>query len=324
MKISLKHITVLLVLFCINSASVFSSEIELKGQWKFKIGDDKNWASPAYDDVGWKTIKAPLRWEDQGFRGYDGFAWYRKTFRIDNVFKGHVLMLELGYVDDVDEVFFNGVKIGQSGSFPPFSSTAYNAKRQYTIPSGLVRFGGENLIAVRVYDSQLSGGIVGGNLRIYSTGMSLDLDVDLSGKWNLNRGRETNLENAKPIIVPGMWENQGFDYDGYAVYSRTFICPEELTTHRVVLLAGRIDDLDRVYINGQYVGSTGKYFERICENNHLAFRNYFIPPGILNAGENFIEIKVYDEAYDGGIVEGTVGIVTQDKFRAYWKAKRKK
>lgn len=311
------------VLLFAGNMSSFSGEINLNGEWKLRIGDNKNWANPAFNDADWAVINAPKSWEDQGFRGYDGMAWYRKTITVGSDFQGQDLVLQLGYIDDIDEVFVNGQKIGQTGSFPPSYSTAYNALRRYPLPGKFLRFGKENVIAIRVYDSQLEGGIVGGDLKIYSEGKSLNLDIDLSGNWMLNRGMESDPSKAKPIIVPGMWENQGFDYDGYAVYATRFAVPKHLVGERMVLLAGRIDDIDRVYINKQYVGSTGKYFDRICDENYREFRNYFIHPEVLKAGENSIEIKVYDEHGEGGIIQGPVGIVTQKKFREYWKSKRK-
>jgi sialate O-acetylesterase len=70
-------------------------------------------AERLYNDDDWSEIKVPARWEDEGYRGYDGFAWYRKKVRVPSVFKNRNVYLELGYIDDVDEVYFNGEKIGQ-------------------------------------------------------------------------------------------------------------------------------------------------------------------------------------------------------------------
>lgn len=325
MKKLLKHTCFLFLVlsFVALPFTSFSNEINLNGEWKFKIGDNKDWAEPGFNDSGWSTVKAPSPWEDQGFRGYDGYAWYRKTIKIEKTFQDQDLILQLGYIDDIDEVFINGQKIGQSGSFPPKFWTAYKALRKYLIPTNILRFGQENVIAVRVYDSQLEGGIVGGNLKIYSVGKSIDLDVDLSGNWMWNKGMDSNASQALPILVPGMWENQGINYDGYAVYTKHFNLPKQLVNERLVLVAGRIDDVDRIYINDEFVGSTGDYINRKWSGTFNEFRNYFIAPGMLKAGENAIEIKVYDEHGGGGIVEGPIGIITQQKFREYWKSKRK-
>ena len=324
MKEFIKHIIFLiLVNILVLPLDSFAAEINLNGKWKFRIGDDYSWANPGFNDSEWGSIEAPSSWENQGFRGYDGFAWYRKTVIIGNDFQNQELVLQLGYIDDIDEVFVNGQKIGQSGSFPPNYSTAYNALRKYSLPHQLLNFGKKNVIAIRVYDSQLEGGIIGGDLKIYSEGKALEMDVNLSGKWMWNKGMEPSSSQARPIIVPGFWENQGINYDGYAVYFTRFILPKQLVNERLVLLGGRIDDVDIVYINGQFIGSTGDYIKRDCGECYREFRNYFIAPGTLKHGENLIEIKVYDRHGEGGIVQGPIGIITQQKFREYWKSKRK-
>lgn len=300
-------------------------EKDLRGLWKFRIGDHYEWASTAYDDSDWDDIRVPARWENEGFRGYDGYAWYRTQVTLDNDLKNKTLVLELGYVDDVDEVFINGIKVGQTGAFPPHYSTAYNALRKYQIPSDIIRYGQKNLIAVRVYDSQLEGGIISGNVRIFSAGVLPPFQIDLTGTWLFNKGRKFDPADHEQIQVPGHWENQGYNnYDGYAVYTKRLKVPVDMVSKRLVLLAGKIDDSDQLYINGQLIAQTGDYNDWHNRNFYSDFRNYFIPPGIFTANkENIIEIRVLDVGGDGGIYEGPVGLMTQEQFRMYWKSKRK-
>ena len=318
--------TFLLCVFLANLAvAAEPDEIDLRGAWKFRIGDRTEWSLPDYADGDWDNIRVPARWENEGFRGYDGFAWYRKKVYLPASLTGKELILELGYVDDIDEVFINGMKIGQTGSFPPHFSTAYNARRKYTIPGKALRLGQENLIAVRVYDSMLDGGIVSGNIRIYSTGMLPPFAMDLTGTWLFNKGKVFDEQNHTTIQVPGAWENQGYNnFDGYAVYTRKIRVTKELASQRLVLLAGRIDDADMVFINGTFVGQTGNYSGRSSNLMYSEFRNYFLPPGIMKAGEdNLLEIRVFDSGGEGGILEGKVGLMTQDQFRAWWRSQRK-
>ena len=318
---------ILIIALLFNSAVLASAfepvEKDLRGMWKFRIGDHKEWSSSSYDDSGWEDIRVPARWEDEGFRGYDGYAWYRNSVVFPEEMKQKSLVLELGYIDDADEVYINGVKIGQTGSFPPRFSTAYTALRKYNIPNEVIHFGEKNLIAVRVYDAMLDGGIVSGNLRIYSSGNLPPFDINLTGVWQFNKGRSIDEYRTEPIQVPGFWENQGYNgYDGYAVYSKKIIVSEKLASQRLVLLAGRIDDTDMVFINGKYVGQTGS-FNEWTGDYYREFRNYFIPPNRFKPGENILEIRVHDSGGDGGISQGPVGIMTQDQFREYWKSKRK-
>ena len=114
-----------LFLFFISSPSI-SQVINLNGSWKFNIGDKSSWAAANFDDSGWELIHAPSPWEEEGFNGYDGFAWYRKKFDGRKLEKEGSYYLGLGYIDDSDVVYLNGQLIGFSGSMPPKFKTAYN------------------------------------------------------------------------------------------------------------------------------------------------------------------------------------------------------
>ena len=98
--------------------------LSLRGTWRFSIGDNEDWAEPAFDDSDWERIYVPSEWEDEGFRGYSGHAWYRKTFDFDAPEDLSAFSLVLGKIDDVDQVFLNGELIGSTGSFHPNYHTA--------------------------------------------------------------------------------------------------------------------------------------------------------------------------------------------------------
>jgi len=83
--------------------------IDLKGEWRFEIGDNQDFARPNFNDSKWEKMKVPSRWEDQGFPGYDGYAWYRISFKAPQKMQTHHLYLKLGRIDDVDRVYLNGV-----------------------------------------------------------------------------------------------------------------------------------------------------------------------------------------------------------------------
>jgi cephalosporin-C deacetylase-like acetyl esterase len=138
------------------------------GGWQFKTGDDKAWASPQWKDADWHNIAVGMTWEAALLKdGYDGFAWYRKTIIVPEhlkktVKRGKSMILKLGMIDDADETFFNGVKIGAKGKFPPDYASAWDEPRQYLVPFELIRFGEPNVIAVRVYDQMGGGGLHSG------------------------------------------------------------------------------------------------------------------------------------------------------------------
>jgi hypothetical protein len=333
MKLNAKLVTALF--FVCVSAVCHAEEIDwrlvinLAGNWKFSIGDNLKWASPTYDDQDWETMRVPARWEQEGFNGYNGFAWYRTSFNgaeLKN--KNKSFNLFLGYIDDSDEVYFNGHLIGTSGSMPPNFQTAYNALRNYYIPTEYINFNGRNVIAVRVFDTTLDGGIVSGDIGVYSDFDDRGITVNLRGMWDFmllkeqfGRARpEQFMNNTKhepplnskwqKISVPVPWDHQGFqEYDGSAWYRKQFEIPKALAGEELVLVLGKIDDADHTYFNGKLVGST---------TQHDKLRVYNIPSELVNAGGfNIILIYVEDYTGAGGIYDGPVGVMKQTEFTRY-------
>lgn len=304
----------------------------LRGSWLFSIGINEEWISPKFNDTNWETVRVPSPWEDQGYNGYNGYAFYRKKINISSSYKGRMLYLKLGYIDDVDEVYLNGHKIGSTGTFPPEYNTAYNAERIYYIPEEDIIFDGQNQIAVKVYDSTQQGGIVSGDIGLYGGKASVNFDVNLQTTWKFQTGDDLrrkepdyNDSGWSEIFVPAKWEDQGYrDYDGTAWYRKT-VTYQSSTDEKMVILLGKIDDADQVYINGTLVGSTGKFPDRDNPDpsygaEYSAFRGYFIPDGLLKKNQkNVIAVRVIDTGGDGGIYEGPVGIISQTKYIEYWR-----
>ena len=150
--------------------------ILLGDTWKFKTGDDPAYAEPGFDDSGWAVIESGKTWEEQGYAGYDGYAWYRQTVKIPAGLREMSesqggLTLKPGLIDDVDITFFNGEIIGQTGNLPPVYQTGYGQPRVYDIPADKVRWGEENLIAIRVYDGGGGGGIYSGPVSLMVSGV---------------------------------------------------------------------------------------------------------------------------------------------------------
>ena len=136
---------------------------------KFLTGDNPAWSGIDYNDSAWKDIKVGEVWQRQGFPGYHGLAWYRIHVIIPSSLKNNAswqdsLRLYLAHVNDVDETFLNGVKVGQIGRFPD-EAGGYASKwpsiRQYHIAATnpVIKWDKENIIAIRVYDGGGTGGI---------------------------------------------------------------------------------------------------------------------------------------------------------------------
>jgi DUF1680 family protein len=127
-------------------------------QWKFQTGDNYDFAKPEFDDASWKLIKVDTFWEKQGYENYDGIAWYRAHVVIPSSLKEknttvQALHLSLGPIDDGDETFINGEKVG--------GMWGWNTNRSYIVPFNLIRWDKENIIAIRVNDTAGNGGIYG-------------------------------------------------------------------------------------------------------------------------------------------------------------------
>ena len=304
--------------------------VSLSGYWKFSIGDDIRWASPAYDDSQWDQLSVPGGWENQGYNEYNGYAWYRKTFKVEDIPAHTPIYLVLGQIDDADAVYLNGKLLGKSGKFPPDFVTAYDKTRKYIIPAGYLKENAENIVAVQVYDTYLDGGIVGGPTGLYTDADMAYLRVNMSGKWKFHTGDNKDWKSPdfndagwKSIQVPSEWENEGYsDYDGYAWYRFRFKLPQGFTSGDYYLSLGKIDDTDQVYLNGKYIGSVhdlkkdGDFRRSGWEFN--ARRLYKIEEGLLSLnGVNTLAVRVYDGQQRGGIYEGPIGIMSAENYRRY-------
>jgi sialate O-acetylesterase len=321
---------VLAGIFGIANAENLRKITSLSGYWKFSIGDDISWANPAFNDSGWDKIAVPAQWENEGYKDYNGFAWYRRTFNPGTVPANTTIYLMLGRIDDVDEVYLNGKLIGKSGQFPPNYESAYNRTRKYIIPDDCLKKDGENVIAVRVYDSYLEGGIVDGLIGIYVDEDNELLSLDLRGKWKFHSGNdkdwkspEFNDEDWTLINVPDYWENEGYeDLDGYAWYRVKFKVPENLNAGDLYLSLGKIDDVDDVYLNGEFVGNVydmRRNFEYTWNGWECNVRRiYKVKDGLLKRnGMNTLAVRVHDDQGLGGIYEGPIGIMTAENYREY-------
>ena len=323
------QIALIFIVLC-GTTKLFGNDLErivnLNKNWKFAIGDYQKWASPKFNDDNWERISVPSEWENQGFQGYDGYAWYRTEFTLDAIYDEDNIYLNLGYIDDVDEVYVNGVLVGFSGTFPPNYWTAYNAKRIYNVPRELIKFDKKNIIAVRVYDAQLGGGIVSGDIGIYVNQNSIAVEFDLSGIWDFKIGdnsdwsrKDLNTHDWINTMVPGFWRHIGYsEYDGFAWYRKIFYFNLDENQHYVLVL-GKIDDLDEVYLNGTLVGSTGDIQNKRIEGlEYRKLRVYYLTDFNLKENENnVIAVRVYDGRQDGGIYEGPIGIIKRKTFQKY-------
>jgi sialate O-acetylesterase len=123
-------------------------------------------------DAGWPMLQAPGLWEGQGLAGLDGVVWMRRKVDLSAAQATGAARLLLAKVDDCDEAWVNGQRVG--------GRCGHDQIRSYELPAGLLR-AGANWIAVRVTDNGGGGGIYGdaASLRLDTAGGP----VPLAGAW---------------------------------------------------------------------------------------------------------------------------------------------
>ncbi len=162
--------------------------VALDGPWKFRTGDHLTWANPAYSDSGWIELNPTIIWDEQGYPDYDGIGWYRKSVVIPSSLKsgvdpGDSIQVFLGKIDDCDQVFLNGMLIGENGKTitgikNPDSSFIkgrgiWKIPRRYLLPVDDPRiiWDSVNVIAVRCYDHGGDGGMYDKDFLVAATGL---------------------------------------------------------------------------------------------------------------------------------------------------------
>lgn len=163
---------------------------------KFIFGDNPAWSEAGYNDNGWTFQQLA-----KSFTRDSSYAWYRIRVVIPSTLKtkdGRGLKLMLGKIDDADQTWLNGRKIGETGSFPPDYETQWEKPRLYIIPENEVRWDQENVIAVRIYNLIGGMGMWEGPYRIEPLGWTDDVSIDreiaeISGKGVQLKLRFKNL-----------------------------------------------------------------------------------------------------------------------------------
>lgn len=52
--------------------------------WATRTGDDPRWSQPELDESKWTRTPIRSTWREQGYQGYDGMVWFRRTIALDD------------------------------------------------------------------------------------------------------------------------------------------------------------------------------------------------------------------------------------------------
>ena len=141
-----------------------------------EIAAASSWKDAETSDADWKEIELPGGFETV-LGAIDGMVWFRRDFEVSADMVGKELELSLGRIDDCDETFINGVKVGET---PVTVENHWQHERRYKVPAGVVN-SGRNVIAVRVFDHYGDGGMFGPEVKMFlKHGTNV---VMLGGKW---------------------------------------------------------------------------------------------------------------------------------------------
>jgi GH15 family glucan-1,4-alpha-glucosidase len=159
MKVSYRRLNRYLLFFFLLMNASSAQTVLLPERWHFITADSAAYIDPQFNDSSWTLLDVPSWWNNLGI------AWYRLHFTLEKPLRGDSAYVVLGKIDDADETYLNGVRIGGMGKFPPNPVTAYDTPRAYKIPTTLLQ--AVNVLAVRVYNMIGPGGIVFGPIGIY-------------------------------------------------------------------------------------------------------------------------------------------------------------
>ena len=155
------------------------------------------WKLSDYNDTHWAEMEVPGIWESQSLADVDGVIWFRKTVNLNADEAGVAASLELAMIDDSDETYVNGVKVGGMEG-------KYNVPRVYAIPPSVLK-SGANVISVRVTDTGGGGGIYGNPNQVKLT-LPTRI-ISLTGTWKLRIEKLASLGGVGPNDYPTLLFN---------------------------------------------------------------------------------------------------------------------
>lgn len=157
---------------------------------------ETKWEATGFDDGGWQEMKLPQTLEAAGL-DIDGVVWFRKVVDIPATAAGKKGLISLGPIDDSDEAWINGVKVGGL-------ENQYARPRRYDVAPGLLK-AGKNIVAIRVVDTGSRGGLYGKAEDMFIRVGSVTIPI--SGSWkydvekNFTGGNRPVFENTSVAEV---------------------------------------------------------------------------------------------------------------------------
>ncbi|MGB5668036.1 MAG: sialate O-acetylesterase [Maribacter sp.] len=120
---------------------------------------------------------------------------------------------------------------------------------------------------------------------------SKDIGLAEGSEWFLPQINDADWEEME---VPNFWADKGLGSVNGSVWFRKHIhLSNSMLGKEAKLWLGRIVDQDHVYVNGEFVGTTGYQYPP---------RKYLVNNKLLKAGDNSITVRIINEQGKGGFI----------------------
>jgi sialate O-acetylesterase len=170
----------------------FMEKLKTLGIGEKDIADNLDaWTKPGFDAAAWPRMSIPGNWE-RLLPDMNGVVYFRKEFDLPERIVKKGIRLYVGKVDDVDDTFVNGVKVGHT--------EVWDTKREYDVPASHLKTG-KNVVVVRAYDNYGGGGIWGekDEVKVTSEG---GYTLPLAGDWQFMIGKIEGVFDIHPNDYP--------------------------------------------------------------------------------------------------------------------------
>ncbi len=131
----------------------------------------------------WKTVDVPQVWKRPP-AGRGGYSWYRCLVTIPESWREQPLTLFSEPVDDARGLYLNGKQVGRAGDFPPKFRSGLGSQDRHVIDPEIVNFGGQNVIAIRIYNSDGRSGFNVAAPVLFAA----ETAIRLAGPWQMRPG----------------------------------------------------------------------------------------------------------------------------------------
>lgn len=276
-------------------------------QWYFRATGPEPRAELAgipadFDRADWMPVSFPHSFDKVQHQD-NVYGWYACVLEVPEAFRGRDLLLDLGIVDDADATYFNGTKVGATGSFSDRNQSAWNRDRRYRVPEALVKAGDANVIAVQAKDFGGIGGLLGQPV----VGVCLLPEWKgrfLAGDGEANELAAVDLDDADwaEIGLPDLeWDKRQRADRSYGWYRFRFAAPEGFADRDLLVDLGQLYDVGACYLNGELVEQMGRFPPETFLQT--AGRVRLVLPGrLLKPTGNVLAVRVWNETGFGGLV----------------------